>query len=146
MTPNSREVNWFPSVAILTEASRDVGTGHVFESYALLRAAQKRGLLADLWVNQDASAGLLESAPCSPHLTLDFIPSSMDIIAGNLLRQGISLAVTNFRRIINEQVMCLQNRGIQVVCIDELGNIEWLDAIFNGIYSHIMYEKNYYDY
>lgn len=113
-----------PLVALLAEASPQIGTGHVVEIFSIARTAVRHGIPVELWVNQDAPKELLEFAPCHVGVTDNFLNESLQQLAKTLRHQGCFLAITSFRRVTDSQIDALRQERIIVVCIDELGNTE----------------------
>jgi len=111
-----------PLVALLAEASFQIGSGHLIETFNIARAAQRVQLPVVMRVNKDAPVGLLEHAPVPVGLVSDFSAETLAREAMSLVKQGCSLVITNFRRVTDAQVQALQAAGLKVVCIDELGN------------------------
>lgn len=109
-------------IPLFTEVSREIGTGHIMESFALVQLAQASRVLIELWINKDAPEGLVERAPCQPQFMDVFSPERLSEAGTEMWRQGARLAVTNFRLVSNEQVHALQDCGLRVVCIDDFGN------------------------
>lgn len=119
-------------VALLAEASPQIGTGHVVETFSIARTARRCGIPVKLWVNKGTPGKLLDLAPDRPEVTDDFSPKSLQQLAGGLWWRGCSVAVTSFRRITNQQVNALRQAGIGVACIDELGNVKLdCDVVIN---------------
>ena len=120
-------------IPLFTEASREIGTGHMMESFALVQLAQASGVSIELWIDNDAPEGLVERAPCKPQLIDGFSPERLAETGTKMWRQGARLAVTNLRRVSNEQVHALQNCGLGVVCIDDFGNRQLdCDVVINS--------------
>jgi len=120
-------------VPIFTEVSWEIGTGHIMESFALVRLAQAWRIPIELWINRDAPEGLVERAPCQPHFADVFSPEQLAEAGSAMWSQGARLAVTNFRHVTNEQVHALQDSGLRVVCIDDFGNRELdCDIVINS--------------
>jgi len=111
-----------PLVALLAEASFQIGSGHLVETFNIARAAQHVQFPVEMRVNKDAPVGLLEHAPVPVTLVNDFSSETLAREAVSLVKKGCSLVITNFRRVTDAQVQALQAAGLKVVCIDELGN------------------------
>jgi spore coat polysaccharide biosynthesis predicted glycosyltransferase SpsG len=108
-------------VPIFTEVTGEIGTGHIMESFALVKVAQSQGISTELWINRDAPKGLINRAPCEPHLADVFSPANLSAAGKELKDQGARLAMTNFRHVTNDQIHALSECGLLVVCIDDFG-------------------------
>lgn len=109
-------------VALFAEARAAIGTGHLVETFAIAGAAASIGLRVKIVVPADAPATLLERAPVPVELVASFAPDVLRRAGQALRAEGIRLATTNMREITNEQVRALAAAGIDVICVDELGD------------------------
>lgn len=117
------------SLAVFTEASDTIGTGHLIESLNLVKLARKNGLDVDCWVSRR-----------TPKLILSKIPFSYGVFsdlneARNILKtKKFDCAVFNFRKINNGILRSLAGNGLKRLCIDEFGGRRLdCDAIINPI-------------
>jgi UDP-2,4-diacetamido-2,4,6-trideoxy-beta-L-altropyranose hydrolase len=108
-------------IALLAEASTLIGSGHIAENFHIAQAALRFGIRTRMWINRDVPPGLLEYAPIDVKLVDDFQPENLFRIASDSISVGCKLAITNFRRISNDQVHALQTNALKILCIDELG-------------------------
>ena len=119
-------------LALLAEASLEIGTGHVVETLSLARIILERGGEPVVWVNSDTPSSLFENALCEVEIVRDFSPGELRRVAAETHIRGIGGVVTNFRHISNEQIWILKGYGVRVLCIDELGGRRLdCDAIVN---------------
>lgn len=121
-----------PAIALLAEASQNVGTGHLMEMFTLAKLAQSLGYSIKLWVNQDAQKQLISQSPCPVEIIRDFSAGSLYSFSERVTKSESKAIVTNLRRIDISQVRCLRASGLPIVCIDEFGNRSLdCDAIIN---------------
>lgn len=117
------------SLAVFTEASKDVGTGHLIESLNLVKLARKNGLNVDFWVNGSSPKPILNKIPFSYGVFSDLNE------ARNILKaKKFDSAVFNFRSINNGILRTLVGNGLKRLCIDEFGGRRLdCDAIVNPV-------------
>ena len=120
----SRNGGKWPGILLLAEGSQEVGTGHVVEAFALADAARLEEVPFELWLNADAPERLAQIAPCPINLAKNWSPKTLALIAAKAKTRGCRVAVTNFRRVTNEQVHALRRGGLDVVCVDEWGHVK----------------------
>ncbi|MBI3969363.1 MAG: hypothetical protein HY329_27280, partial [Chloroflexi bacterium] len=119
-------------LALLAEASPRIGTGHVVELRNVARAALRRGVATELWLNSEAPPGLLEAAPCPVQVVADFSPDQLRNVASSLRARECAAALVSFWQIQNEQITALADFGGPVAVVDELGGVALpCDLVFN---------------
>lgn len=107
-------------MAIVAEADRSIGTGHVVESVHVAAAATALGLDPVVVVPRNVPTALLRTG--APIERLDSLsPAELSQCAHGLRSRGAAAAITNLRRIDEAQVTALQDAGLQTFCIDEFG-------------------------
>ena len=120
-------------LALLAEASNEIGTGHIVEIKALAHLFSERGGAPYIWVNSEAPYALLEGLPFSVATIPNFQSYNLESLALNIRAKHIRTVVTNFRAIQNEQVLVLKKHDIPVLCIDEWGRRHLdCDAVVNN--------------
>jgi len=106
-------------LAFLTEANARIGTGHLVETLKI--AGGIGGPNTTIVVPRGAPEKLLAEAGIPVKLISDFSPSTLEMLARELGRNGTKWVVTNLRRVNNPQIHSLTTGGLGVICIDELG-------------------------
>lgn len=118
-----------PSLAVFTEASRKIGTGHLMESLNLVKSARKNGMDVELWVSRSSPGPLLDKIPFSYGIFSD-----VHGVVNVLKAKKFDVAVFNLRRINNSALRNLPGTGLKTLCIDELGGRTLdCDAIVNPL-------------
>lgn len=113
------------SMTLLAEASSQIGTGHVVETFSLANVAQERDILVEIWLNKETPQGLYTSASCPVRVIDNFSTENLEQIRKSLPQKQRHLVVTNFRRITNLQIAALRQDGERrIACIDELGDVK----------------------
>lgn len=116
-------------MAIFTEASRKIGTGHLAESIDLARLAGESGFIFSFWVDGNSPRSVLEKIPFS-YTLFSSIDEAQKILSG----KEFDAAVFNFRKINNNVLRSLDGIDLITVCIDELGGRRLdCDAIINSL-------------
>lgn len=108
-------------LALLAEASPRIGTGHVVETFGVARAALAARVTVRIWVNAGTPSALLAHSPCPLTVVESFDSVTCAWLAETLAGHGYPVALVNFRRVENAQIIALKSRGMRVVCVDELG-------------------------
>jgi len=117
------------SLAILTESSNKIGTGHLIESLNLAGLAGKKGFNISFWVSRDSPKSVLKRIPFA-YNQFSSLKEAKDI----LRRISCDAAVFNFRRIDNNVLRSFRKNGLKTLCIDELGGRRLdCDAIVNPL-------------
>lgn len=121
------------SLAIFTEASAKIGTGHLRESLSLARLAQKRGFKVFLWVLRDSPRGILGNSTVS-YRFFSSLNEEKEIkaIKKSLAKISCDVLLFNFKIMSNKNITSLKFGQVKTVCIDELrrSNLE-CDVIIN---------------
>lgn len=109
------------SLSIFTEASSQIGTGHLIESFNIARMALNEGVKVSLWVTESSPISLLSKSPCSYHTFDSLTSEESKKIRSILIRDGCRVMLFNFRCVSNENILSLRFDNLKTVCIDELG-------------------------
>lgn len=104
------------SLAILTESSKRVGTGHLIECLNLAESARKQGFDISFWTNRNLPKPI-SNRISFPHRRF----SSLNKIKDELLKGPYDAAVFNFRKIDNDILLSFRKGGLKTLCIDEMG-------------------------
>lgn len=112
-----------PSLAICTEASSQIGTGHVIESLQIANLAMIRGIDVSMWISDTAPSSLLErlQMPYYQFHSLD-IYEEIEAIKEKLKLLGCKAILFNLRDARNKICSSFYYNGLKILCIDELGN------------------------
>lgn len=134
------------SLSIFTEASPQIGTGHLIESFNIAKFASSEGIKVNLWTAKNSPISLLSKAPC-PYFVFNSLKSEEGRkIRELLIKEKCGVALFNFRRISNENILSLKFDGLNTVCIDEFGGQHLdCDVIINPLIVekyHNYYSKN----
>lgn len=117
------------SLAVFTEASKEIGTGHLMESLNLVKLARKNGVDIDFWVCRSSPKPILNKIPFSYGVFSD-----MREVKKVLKTKKFDTVVFNFRSIKNSILRGLAGNGLKTLCIDELGRRRLdCDAIVNPV-------------
>lgn len=115
-------------VALVAEFEAAIGTGHLVETFDIAAAAQTSGIQPVVVVPASTPSRLLARCPVPIEIVPNLLPETLREAGDRLAARGARLAVTNFRRVSNSQVVALAAAGLRVVCIDELGGRD-LDCV-----------------
>jgi spore coat polysaccharide biosynthesis predicted glycosyltransferase SpsG len=110
------------SLSIFTEASSQIGTGHLIESFNIAKLALSEDIKVKLWINDSAPKSLLSKSPCLYHFFDSITAENGKAIKDSLIREECKAIVFNFRRVNNEHILFLKHDNLKTICIDELGN------------------------
>lgn len=108
-------------VALFAEAGRAVGTGHLIEVLTIANELVARSIRPVLVVPSEAPAELVSRAAVPVEVLATLGPLDLAEVAKRLVACGVRMALTNFRKVSDEQVSVLAKAGIPVICIDEFG-------------------------
>lgn len=108
-------------LSIFTEASSQIGTGHLIESFNIAQLALNNGIKVNLWVSENSPISLLSKSPCPYHVFDSLTSEESKKIRSILIRGGCRVMVFNFRSVSNENILSLRFDNLKTVCIDELG-------------------------
>lgn len=128
-------MNHNKSLAILTEFSYRIGTGHLLESIELYREAKDNGFKVTLGVSIRSPKSILNrlKVPYIFFRNLNSKPQAKRI-KDIFLDHGCSVIVFNFRKITNEILISFKHRHIKTICIDELGSSSLdCDVVINPV-------------
>lgn len=111
------------SLAIFTEYSNQIGSGHLIESYNLARFALIKGVKVLIWIRDTAPASILAKFPY-PYNFFHFFSSQKEIdkIQKTIISNGCKVILFNFRKVSNEALSLFKYKNFKLICIDELGN------------------------
>jgi len=110
------------SLAVLAEYSRDIGSGHLMESMAVVETASRRGWAVSLWISESAPASLRERTKVPLQFFGDFMQQKEILnVKRQILRSNYDAVVFNFRRMSNAVLANFQADQLSLICIDELG-------------------------
>jgi spore coat polysaccharide biosynthesis predicted glycosyltransferase SpsG len=120
-------------IAVFTECSEQIGTGHLVESINLAKVAPQKNLKASVWIPDTAPKSLLDKFPHRYNFFHSFDSGTgADNIRSKLNKNGCKVILFNLRKISSEILSIFRYRDLKLICIDELGN-RYLDcdAIIN---------------
>lgn len=120
-------------IAIITEASENVGTGHLHESLNLAVSASVDGAIVALFINREAPVGA-EILPCINVHKYTTIADDIELMVQIIDQMGCEYILVNVFRIGEAVLQCLRAAlpKQRIVCIDELGNRALrCDAVIN---------------
>lgn len=111
------------NLAILTESSNIIGTGHLLESMELYKAAKENGFKVVMFVSADSHKSILGRLRLRYIFFRDLnLSAELRRIKDVMLKNNYKLALFNLRKITNSTLTYFTDYGIKTACIDELGN------------------------
>lgn len=110
-------------LAICTEASSHIGTGHLIESLQIANLAVTKGMGVSMYISDTTPSSLLESLQKPYHLFHSLNEhKERAAIKERLKLSGWRVVLFDMRDIRDEICTSFYYDGLKMLCIDELGN------------------------